>query len=59
MRNLFLVLCALLILCASMEAKKKVKTPASQNTAAAKQHRSMVKKYQKSHKAPKHRQKVN
>ncbi len=61
MRTLLLVFCALLAMSASMEAKKKTKLPASQKTAAAKQHRKANKKYQKSRKAPKHqhRQRVN
>jgi hypothetical protein len=59
MRTLLLVFCALLIVCASMDAKKKVKIPASQRSAEAKQHQAMVKQYAKSHKAPKHHQKVN
>jgi hypothetical protein len=59
MRTLLLVFCALLLMTASMDAKKKMKTPASQNTQVAKQHRAMVKQYSKSHKAPKHHQKVN
>ncbi len=56
MRTLLVVLCGLLLL-NSLEAKKKV--PASQKTAISKQHKSMAKKYQKSRKAPKHRQRVN
>ena len=60
MRTLLLVFCTLLIMSGSMEArKKKFKTPASQNTALARQHKAMMKKVQKNHKAPKHRQRVN
>jgi hypothetical protein len=59
MRTLLLVFCALLVMSASVEAKKKVKMPASQKTAAAKQHKAMVKQSQKAHKAPKHRRKAN
>ena len=42
-----------------MDAKKKMRVPASQKTTMAKQHQKSLKKYQKSRKAPKHRQKVN
>ena len=59
MRKLLLVLCALLLVTASMEAKKKVKTPAWQKTPAARQQRTRLKQLQKNRKAPKHRQKVN
>lgn len=59
MRTLLLVFCALLLMSASVEAKKKLKTPASQKTTVARQHQKMVKQYAKSRKAPKHRQKVN
>jgi hypothetical protein len=60
MRKLLLLLCALLAMNLSLEARKK---PASQNTAAAKAHRKQVKKYAKAHKAKKvkakHHQSVN
>lgn len=61
MRNLLVVLCALLMLNLSLEAKKK---PASQNTPEVKAHQKMVKKMTKAHKAKKvksskHRQSVN
>ena len=59
MRTVLLVFCALLLMSASVEAKKKFKTPASQRTSVAKQHQDMVKNYSKAHKAPKHHQKVN
>jgi hypothetical protein len=62
MRTVLLVFLALLLMSASVEAKKKMKVPASQQTASAKQHRAMMKKYQKTRKAPKHAkhsQKVN
>jgi len=59
MRTLLLVFCALLIVNLSLEAKAKRRTPAAQTTATAKQHQKALKKYQKSRKAPKHRQKVN
>lgn len=58
MRTLLVVFCALLMMSASMEAKKKVKVPASQKTFA-KQHKKALKKYQKTRKAPKHKQRVN
>jgi len=58
MRTLLLVLCGLLML-NSLEAKKKMRLPASQQTAASKSHVAAAKKYAKSRKAPKHRQKVN
>jgi biopolymer transport protein ExbD len=59
MRTVLLVLCALLMMGATMEAKKvKVKTPASQK-AFAKQHKKALKQMQKSRKAPKHHQRVN
>jgi hypothetical protein len=54
MRTLLLVFCALLLMSASVEAKKKMKLPASQQTTAAKQHRAMLKQTAKAHKAPKH-----
>ena len=59
MRNLLLVFCALLVMSGSMEARKKVRVPASQKTTMAKQHKKALKKYQKSRKAPKHHQRVN
>lgn len=59
MRTLLLIFLAILLMAGSMDAKKKVKTPAWQNTPAAKQHKAMMKRVQKSHKAPKHRQRVN
>ena len=59
MRTLLLVFCGLLVMNLSLEAKKKVKAPPSQKTQVTKQHKAMVKKYTKSRKAPKHRQKVN
>ena len=60
-----MALCAALLLTSSLEAKKKkVKMPAAQNSAASKQHKALVKKTQRSHKAPKarklkHTQRVN
>lgn len=51
MRTLLAVFCVLLILSASVEARKK--KPASQNTVAAKDHQAQMKKYAKAHKAPK------
>jgi hypothetical protein len=59
MRILLVGFCALLTITLSLEAKKKL--PPSQNTTISKQHRDMVKKIQKSRKAPKtkHRQRVN
>lgn len=61
MRKLLLVLCGLLVLNLSLEAKKK---PASQNTPEVKAHQKQLKQYAKSRKAPKiknkkHRQTVN
>ena len=61
MRKLLLLLCALLIVNLSLEAKKK---PAPQTTPAVKEHEKQVKQYTKAHKAPKtkkskHRQTVN
>lgn len=59
MRTVLLVLCALLLVGGSMEARKvKVKTPPSQK-AFAKQHKRAFKQLQKSRKPPKHHQKVN
>lgn len=59
MRTVLLVLCALLLVGGSMEAKKaRVKAPPSQK-AFAKQHKRALKQMQKSRKAPKHHQKVN
>jgi len=54
MRTFLLLFVALLMMSASVEAKKKMKLPASQQTAAAKQHRASMKQVQKSRKAPKH-----
>jgi hypothetical protein len=62
MRTLLLVFCGLLVMNLSLEAKKKMKLPASQKTAITKQHKAMVKqtvKARKAPKAPKHRQSVN
>jgi hypothetical protein len=59
MRTLLVVFCALLMMNFSLEAKKKIKMPATQKTQAAKQHRAASKKIVKSRKAPKHRQSVN
>jgi hypothetical protein len=58
MRTLLVVSCSLLVLSLSLEAKKKIKMPAAQTTASAKQHRADIKKIQKSRKV-KHHQRVN
>jgi hypothetical protein len=57
MRTVLVVFCALLVMSASMEAKRKV--PAVQKTTLAKAHRKAVKQIVKSRKAPKRRQRVN
>jgi hypothetical protein len=58
MRTFVLVLCALVALTFSLEAKKR-STPLSQKTKISKDHKAMSKKIVKSRKAPKHRQTVN
>ena len=62
MRTLLLVFCALLAINFSLQAKKKMKLPASQKTEMVKQHRAEIKELRKARKAPKtsqHRQNVN
>lgn len=59
MRTLLTVFCALLLVSATVEARKK---PASQNNPAAKQAQARSKAFAKAHKAPKtkkHKQTVN
>jgi hypothetical protein len=59
MRTVLVVLCTILVVSFSLEAKKKIRIPASQQTAASKQHRAAVKQIIKSRKVPKHRQSMN
>jgi hypothetical protein len=59
MRTFVVVLCALVGMTLTVEAKKRP-LPAVQNTPAVKAHRAMVKKLAKARKAKKtHRQRVN
>jgi hypothetical protein len=58
MRTLLVASCAVLLVSFSLEAKKKIKMPAAQQTASAKQHRAEIKKIQKTRKV-KHHQRVN